>query len=193
VHFRIAVFPVGSRMDVTIAPASIADGPALIEANRAARAYHAPWAAPFTDQAGFERWFAETLTGPTVRLVARCEAGLVGSFGLSGIVLGAYRGAFLGYHGYPRTGGRGLMTVALGLALDHAFGAMGLHRVEANIQPGNERSRRLAARVGFRLEGFSPRYLRIDGEWRDHERWALLAEEWAEHDLRRMRATPPRP
>jgi ribosomal-protein-alanine N-acetyltransferase len=54
---------------------------------------------------------------------------------------------------------------------------MSLHRVEANIQPNNAASIALVKRCGFRLEGFSPRYLKIAGEWRDHERWALLADE----------------
>jgi ribosomal-protein-alanine N-acetyltransferase len=74
--------------------------------------------------------------------------------------------------------GRGLMREALSLVLTTAFDEMGLHRLEANIQPGNARSRALAQGLGFRQEGFSPRYLRIGGEWRDHERWAILAEEW---------------
>ena len=62
------------------------------------------------------------------------------------------------------------------LALAHAFGPLGLHRVEANIQPANAASRALVQRLGFRLEGFSPRYLLIDGAWRDHERWAKRAD-----------------
>jgi ribosomal-protein-alanine N-acetyltransferase len=59
------------------------------------------------------------------------------------------------------------------------FGDLGLHRVEANIQPGNTRSIGLVQRLGFEKEGFSRRYLKVGGEWRDHERWALLAEDFS--------------
>jgi ribosomal-protein-alanine N-acetyltransferase len=69
------------------------------------------------------------------------------------------------------------MAEALAQVLDFAFGELGLHRLEANIQPGNARSIALVERLGFRKEGFSPRYLKIDGDWRDHERWAILAED----------------
>ena len=69
------------------------------------------------------------------------------------------------------------MSAALEQVLDHVFGTLALHRIEANIQPGNEPSVRLARGAGFRLEGFSPRYLLIGGRWRDHERYAITAEE----------------
>jgi len=72
--------------------------------------------------------------------------------------------------------GRVLMTEAVGLAERHAFDTLGLHRAEANVQPGNARSIELILRPGFTQEGLSPRYLRIGGEWRDHERWARLAD-----------------
>ena len=58
-----------------------------------------------------------------------------------------------------------------------AFDSLRLHRLEANIQPSNAASIALAKGAGFRLEGFSPRYLKIDGQWRDHERWAIVAED----------------
>src|ERR671935_3259584 len=71
------------------------------------------------------------------------------------------------------------MRDGLQLVLDYAFGPLGLHRIEANIQPGNSASIALARGAGFRLEGFSPRYLLIGGQWRAHERYAITAEERA--------------
>jgi len=72
--------------------------------------------------------------------------------------------------------GEGYMSEGLRLVARHAFGKLGLHRLEANIQPGNRASIRLVRGGGFRREGFSPRYLKIFGRWRDHERWALTAD-----------------
>lgn len=75
--------------------------------------------------------------------------------------------------GYAR---RGLMTEALRQTCAHAARELSLHRLEANIQPENHASIALVRRVGFQKEGYSPRYLKIGGAWRDHERWALLLE-----------------
>ena len=156
-----------------------ADAPELIALNRENAGYHAPWEKGFTDQAGFDAWFARSLTGATVSLVAREIAtnDVVGVVNVNDIVMGVFRSAYLGYWGYAHTGRRGLMTEALRIAVRVAFDELGLHRVEANIQPGNARSIALAKRAGFTKEGFSPRYLFLDGAWRDHERWALLADQ----------------
>ncbi len=164
---------------VNIARVRRADATELIAANRAATAYHAPWVQPFVDEAGFEAWFAGNLSGANVALVGReRERGeLVGIVNLSQIFMGPFRSAYVGYWGYPSTGRRGLMTGALRGAVRFAFDELGLHRVEANIQPDNLRSIALVQRLGFAREGFSPRYLRIAGAWRDHERWALLADD----------------
>jgi ribosomal-protein-alanine N-acetyltransferase len=70
------------------------------------------------------------------------------------------------------------MSEGLRAVIDAAFGELGLHRLEANIQPTNARSLALVQRLGFHKEGYSPRYLRLDGDWRDHERWALRSEDW---------------
>jgi RimJ/RimL family protein N-acetyltransferase len=92
---------------------------------------------------------------------------------------GGLQSGYLGYGAFAAHAGRGLMTEGLRAVLGTLFGELGLHRVEANIQPGNAASLALARRLGFEKEGFSRRYLHIDGDWRDHERWALLAEDWA--------------
>jgi ribosomal-protein-alanine N-acetyltransferase len=165
-------------MPVDVQRVRRADAAELIAANRDSVAYHAPWVTGFTDQAGFDAWFARGITGANVSLVAReCSSGAVaGVVNLNEIVLGAFRSAYLSYWGYAGFGGRGLMTQALRETVRYAFDELGLHRLEASIQPGNTRSIALVQRAGFSKEGFSPKLLFIDGAWRDHEQWALLAE-----------------
>jgi ribosomal-protein-alanine N-acetyltransferase len=70
------------------------------------------------------------------------------------------------------------MTEAVNLALRHAFKNLKLHRIEANVQPENFPSIAVLKRCGFSKEGFSRRYLKIKGKWRDHERWAIIKEDW---------------
>lgn len=103
---------------------------------------------------------------------------IVGSVEISRIARGNFQSACLGYAILPEHRGQGYMTEALQLALRHAFRSLRLHRVEANVEPGNEASLALVRQAGFTREGFSRRYLKIGGRWRDHERWALLAEDW---------------
>jgi [ribosomal protein S5]-alanine N-acetyltransferase len=105
------------------------------------------------------------------------ERRLVGVVNINHIIRAALESGFIGYYAFSGGEGRGLMTEGLGLVVDYAFSELGLHRLEANIQPANERSKALVQRVGFRYEGFSPKYLRIGRDWKDHERWAVLAEE----------------
>lgn len=111
--------------------------------------------------------------------IRRLEDGiLVGSVEISRIARGNFQSAYLGYAIAEEHRGRGYMSEALQLALRHAFRSLRLHRVEANVEPGNEASLALVRRAGFTREGFSRRYLKLGGRWRDHERWALLAENW---------------
>jgi ribosomal-protein-alanine N-acetyltransferase len=96
-----------------------------------------------------------------------------------------FKSTYLGYYAFAPQDGQGLMSDGLSLALDVAFRALRLHRVEANIQPANTRSTALVRRAGFVREGFSRRYIKLAGRWRDHERWALLAEDWRANRTRR--------
>jgi [ribosomal protein S5]-alanine N-acetyltransferase len=148
----------------------------LIAANRANRDYHHPWCAPFTDQEGFDLWLIRCTSGPHVGLVAReVENGrIVGVVNINEIVFGVFQSAYLAYYGMSEFKRKGLMTEALRLAVKLAFEELRLHRLEANVQPDNHASIALVRKLGFEKEGFSPRYSHIDGEWRDHERWALL-------------------
>src|SRR5262249_12404089 len=102
---------------------------------------------------------------------------LVGVFNFNDIIRGAFQNAFLGYAFAPHAG-KGLMSEGLQLALRYAFSTLKLHRLEANIQPGNIASVALVRRCGFVREGFSRAYLKVAGRWRDHGRCALVADGW---------------
>ena len=164
---------------ITLKPLGRSDAAELIRANIASRDHHAPWVHPFNDAQGFENRIRTIAGGAHVCLVARetASGAIAGVVELSQIVLNNFCSAYLSYYGMTEFVGRGLMTEAVRGAIRLAFDELGLHRLEANIQPGNRASIALVRRLGFRLEGFSPRYLRIEGIWRDHERWALLADE----------------
>jgi ribosomal-protein-alanine N-acetyltransferase len=113
------------------------------------------------------------------RLIWRAaDRTLLGAINLSEIVRGAFQSAYLGYYLGAAYAGQGYMSEALALMLGEAFGELRLHRVEANIQPGNVASIALVRRAGFQQEGYSPRYLKLGGRWRDHERWAIRVEQW---------------
>jgi len=154
----------------------------FIAAVQASRALHQPWIAPPATPAAFQMLLNRTASGEVVSLVARRRDtnALVGYLNISGIIRGPLQSAFLGYGAFAGHVGQGLMTEAMALALGHTFGPMKLHRIEANIQPGNTRSIALARRSGFVREGFSERYLKVGGRWCDHERWAIRAEQWRE-------------
>ena len=103
---------------------------------------------------------------------------LVGVVNVSNIVRRTFQSASLGYYAFDGFAGQGLMREALQRVLARAFGQLKLHRLEANIQPDNAPSLALVRRCGFVHEGFSRRFLKLAGRWRDHERWAILAEDW---------------
>ena len=147
---------------------------------RASRELHRPWIyAPET-----AREFAAHIvrcnreTERCFLVCRRSDDALAGTYNLSQIARGFFESAYLGYYAFAPAAGEGLMAEGLQLVLRHCFRKLKLHRLEANIQPDNERSKQLVERAGFRYEGFSPRYLKIGGRWRDHERWAITREDW---------------
>lgn len=146
---------------------------------RSSRELHHPWAYPPERGDQFDELVARARREDVVTLLGcrTADDAIFGVFTVSQIVRGAFQSAYLGYYGHAEYAGQGYMRAGLELVLDHAFGALALHRIEANIQPGNAPSVALARGAGFRLEGFSPRYLLIGGRWRDHERYAITAED----------------
>jgi ribosomal-protein-alanine N-acetyltransferase len=160
-----------------------ADRDAFLEMVRESRDLHRPWTYPPERPDQFDDLVSRTNRDDFVCLAAvLAENGeLVGIFTISQIVRGYFQSAYLGYYANARHAGKGLMGEAMALVLDHAFGPLSLHRLEANIQPGNAPSIALARGAGFRLEGYSPRYLLIGGRWRDHERYAITADEHAQN------------
>jgi len=154
---------------------------------KASQRLHRPWlTAPHTPEHFRDLVSRSRKPSQESFFVCLIETGeLVGVINLNEIVRGLFQSAYLGYYAFEPFAGEGYMTEGVTLVLDQAFGPLGLNRLEANVQPRNKRSSRLISRLGFRLEGFSPRYLKIGGRWCDHERWAVLADEWTARSVRR--------
>ena len=157
-----------------------------LERVRSSRALHRPWTYLGEHPEAFHELLIRAASpAEAVFLICRVEDGaIVGIASLSQIFRGNFGNAYLGYSAFAPYEGQGYMAEGLHLVLREAFGPLGLHRVEANIQPDNGRSIALAEGIGFRREGFSPRYLKIGGRWRDHVRYAILAEDFAGRERR---------
>jgi len=104
---------------------------------------------------------------------------VVGTFNISGICRGYFQSGYLGYEVFLPHHNKGYMKAGIKLIVKEAFETLKLHRIEANIQPENTHSIKLVAQAGFKKEGYSKHYLNIGGlGWKDHERWALVNENW---------------
>lgn len=168
--------PLARGERVFIRPLARSDREEYIRKARANRELHNPWLSPPATGADFDAYL-DRLAEPVREGFAIClaETGeLAGYCSINNIVQGAFRCGAIGYGAFLP--GRGLVAEGVGLVVRHAFGPMGLHRLEVNVQPGNTASLALAERLGCRLEGVSPDFLFIDGAWRTHERWAITAE-----------------
>jgi ribosomal-protein-alanine N-acetyltransferase len=145
---------------------------------RASVDLHHPWIFLPTTPGEFATYLArfdqETAVGFVV--CVRDTGAIAGLVNISQIVRGSYQRAVLGYGVFLPSAGRGYVSEGVGLAVRHGFERLGLHRLEADIQPGNEASLNLVKRLGFRREGHSPGFIKIGGMWRDHERWAVTTD-----------------
>jgi ribosomal-protein-alanine N-acetyltransferase len=145
---------------------------------RNSRAFLRPWIDPPATDEKFDAYLkrVESETDHPALVCETASGRIAGVINISCIVRGVFQSAFLGFWIGEPFARRGYMSEALPLAVRYAFETLGLHRLEANIQPGNAASIALVRKCGFDREGFSPKYLKVFGEWRDHERWAIRAD-----------------
>ncbi|MET8810850.1 GNAT family protein [Streptomyces sp. NPDC004549] len=158
---------------------TLEDGPEFTARARESKDLHLPWLVVADSEEAYARYARPLIEeqGRVGFLVCEKDSGdIAGFININNIVRGGFQCGALGYGAFAHAAGRGLMREGLELVIGYAFGALGLHRLEINVQPGNTASIALARGAGFRLEGFSPKMIQVDGEWRDHERWALTAE-----------------
>lgn len=120
---------------------------------------------------------AEARKGRMLPYAIELDGELCGQLTIGNVTHGALRSAWIGYWVAKARNGGGVATAALALGLDHGFGPVGLHRVEATVRPENAPSRAVLAKANFREEGLLKRYLEVDGGWRDHLLVAITIEE----------------
>jgi ribosomal-protein-alanine N-acetyltransferase len=177
------------RSRVTLRLLSRADQDEFLGLVAASAGLHHPWmslpATPQEFQAYLTRFDHVTAEGLLVCL--RRTGTMAGLVNINNIIRGRFQNGSLAYAAFAPTAGQGYMAEGLGLVLRYAFERLRLHRLEAQIQPGNHASIGLVRRLGFRREGYSPELLFIDGAWRDHERWAITS------DMVDIAATGPHP
>ncbi len=156
---------------------------------RQSAAHLKPWVYPITSKEKYDAYAARANSDRHQSFyICQIESDeILGVINFNEIVRGCLHGCFSGFYLFAHGAGVGYMREGLGLALQFGFTELKLHRVEANIQPGNKRSIALVKGLGFRLEGFSPRYLKIGPTWCDHERWAIIKEEFKFSQVLRKR------
>lgn len=165
---------------VLLRPPTLRDQEEFLRATRGSRTLHRGLVRPPDSPEAYRVWLKrvrrENCEG---RLVIDAQNdSIVGVANLNEIVRGGFQSAYLGYYAFEPFHGQGFMRAGVASLVRAAFRELGLHRIEANIQPHNTPSVGVVKALGFRLEGFSPRYLKAGGRWRDHERWALTREDW---------------
>lgn len=143
------------------------------------RGLHDPWVSPPSDESEYAGYIERTRKENQRSFFVRLESGeLVGVININEIVRGCFQSGYLGFYAFSGYEGRGLMSEGLRLVIRYAFNNLKLHRLEANIQAENIKSILCVRRQHFRHEGVSLNYLKIKGEWRNHERFAMTTEDY---------------
>lgn len=147
---------------------------------KASRGFHRGLVQTPIEKKAFQKYIvqSELETNEYFLICRREEDKIAGAINLSQIVRGNFKNAYLGYYLAEEFTRKGYMTEAVELILRFAFRDLKLHRVEANVQPDNASSIAVLQKTGFTKEGFSQKYLKVGGRWCDHERWAIIAEDW---------------
>lgn len=162
---------------VAIRPPKYEDCDEFLSRVRASVALHGNWVAPPATEEQF-RFYITKMQEPqnsAFLVLAPKTAEIAGVINLTNVILGAFRSGYLGYYAFSGFERQGVMRAGLKQVVRHAFSSLKLHRLEANIQPENLASLALVRSCGFAQEGYSPKYLKIAGRWRDHERWAIIS------------------
>ena len=153
-----------------------ADRKEFLSLMQMSRHLHHPWISPPLSDSAFTSYLSRTRRDDHEGLLIcnRSDDAIAGVINLNNIVRGSFLSASLGYYVGAPYAGNGLMREGLELVMSYAFYTLGLHRLEANIQPENHRSIALVRQCGFVREGVSANFLFINGRWRDHERWTAV-------------------
>jgi ribosomal-protein-alanine N-acetyltransferase len=172
---------------VHLRPLGAPDRDAFLEAVGRSRGLHGPWAHPPRTASAYSAYLRTHRPPAHAALVVirNADESLVGQYAISQIFQGNFKSAYLGYYAFEPLAGHGYMSDGMRLVFRHAFDTLGLHRLQANVQPGNDRSIAVLRATGWREEGYARRYLKVGGRWRDHLMFAILAEEQHQSDVRR--------
>lgn len=199
------IVPVLTEGDVRLRPLRISDASTWHEIRKRNQAWLGPWDATVPSEgaaagevpANFSvmvrRLRQEARAGRVLPWVVEFQGRMVGQVTMGGITYGSLRSAYIGYWIDQQYAGRGITSMAVAMATDYAFRHLRLHRLELNIRPENAASRAVADKLGYREEGFRERYLHIDGDWRDHVTYILLAGDLSDGAVAHLRHRVQRP
>jgi len=192
--------PTISDGDITLRLIRQRDASSWREVRRRNREWLQPWEASLPPEASLitdvpatfgqmvRRMRKDARAGRALPWAILVDGRLAGQLTVGGITYGSLRSAYIGYWIDKDLAGRGIMPAAVAMACDYCFDNVRLHRVEINIRPENAASLRVVDKIGLRKEGDRPKYLHIDGDWRDHVTYVVMAGEFPEGVLPRLRA-----